>query len=107
MGSDTTNRRLPRYRSTVTILGVTPRSGVPLASAPLEVDALVDRQTQEVAAQAVQPHLDGACTHPVAASDQPCLARHRRLGIGDADADRSTEIGPVGALVEIDQERQG
>lgn len=56
------------------------------ASAALEVDALVDRLAEQMATQAVQPHLDGAGADPVAIADQPCLARHRARYVGDADA---------------------
>ena len=57
-----------------------------------------------MAAQAVEPHLDGAGADPVAVADQPRLARHRSRRVGDADADRAAEIGPVGAFVEVDQQ---
>jgi hypothetical protein len=43
-------------------------------SAPFEVDPLVDRQVEQVAAQAIEPELDGAGAHPVATADQACLA---------------------------------
>src|SRR5215217_7180593 len=72
------------------------------SSAPLEVDALVDRQAEQMAAQAVQPHLDGAGADPVAVADQARLARNGAARIGDADADRAAEIGPLRPFVEID-----
>ena len=59
-----------------------------------------------MAAQAVQPQLDGAGADPVAAADQARLTRDRASGVGDADADRAAEVGPVGALVELDQQGQ-
>src|SRR5512134_734671 len=40
-------------------------AGVFMASGLLEVDPLVDRQLLQVAAQAVEPHLDRAEAHPV------------------------------------------
>src|SRR5260370_19921813 len=74
--------------------------------APFEVDALVDRQAEQMAAQAVQPELDRAGAHPVAAADQARLARDRGLGVGDADTNRAAEVGTVGAFVELDQQGQ-
>src|SRR3954447_16988710 len=72
------------------------------ASAPLEVDTLVDRQAEQMAAQAIQSHLDGAGADPVAVADQARLARDGAGRVGNADADRPAEIGPIVALVEID-----
>src|SRR5262249_36522966 len=74
--------------------------------AALEVDALVDRQVEQVAAQAVEPQLDRARAHPVAAADQAGLARHGGLAVGDADADRAAEVGSVAdpVIVELDQQ---
>ena len=62
-------------------------------SSPLEVDALVDREAEQVAAQAVEAELDGAGAHPLATADQAGLARHHGVGVGDADGDGATEIG--------------
>src|ERR1700730_2953245 len=53
---------------------------------PLEVDAFVDRQAEQVTPQTIQPELDRAGAHPVAATYEARLARDRGLGIGDADA---------------------
>jgi hypothetical protein len=53
--------------------------------APLEVDTLVDRQAEQMTAQAVQPELDRAGPYPLAAADQAGLARYRGRGVGDAD----------------------
>src|SRR5262245_15570390 len=74
------------------------------ASAPLEVDALVDRQAEQVPAQAIQPHLDGAGADPVAVADQARLAGNGASAVGDTDADRSAELGSFGAVVEVDQQ---
>src|SRR5260370_20095669 len=74
--------------------------------APFEVDALVDRQAEQMAAQAVQPELDRTGAHPVAAAYKARLARDRGLGVGDADTNRAAEVGPVGACVELDQQGQ-
>ena len=71
--------------------------------APLEIDAFVDRQSQQVAAQAIEPEFGRADAHPVAAAQHPRLPRNRAEHIGDADADRAAEIRPVGAVVELDQ----
>src|SRR4029453_7756517 len=76
------------------------------ASAPLEVDALVDRQAEQMATQAIQPHLDRAGADPVAVADQARLARDGAVRVGDADAHRAAEIGPLRAFVEIDQQGQ-
>src|SRR5260370_35884575 len=74
--------------------------------APFEVDALVDRQAEQMAAQAVQPELDPTGAHPVAAAYKARLARDRGLGVGDADTNRAARVGPVGACVELDQQGQ-
>src|SRR5690348_6921217 len=75
-------------------------------SAPLEIDAFVDRQAVEMAAQAIESELRRADAHPVAAAHQSRAARDRTARIDDADEDRGAEIGPVGALVELHQHRQ-
>src|SRR5687768_12339179 len=72
----------------------------------LEVDALVHGQALEVAAQAVEPHLGRAETHPFAAADDAAASRGHAMARGDREAHRAAELDPVGAFVKVDQHRQ-
>ena len=72
-------------------------------SHPLEIGALGDRQTLEVAAQAVAAELDRAEAHPVAAAiDARATGFHPFLG-GDREVDAAAEIDAVGAVIDLDQ----
>src|SRR5260370_31295853 len=72
----------------------------------LEIDLLVNRQALEVAAQAVEAHLDGAEADPVAAAEDTRSSRDDGMRGRDRDVDRGAEIDAGGALVALDQDRQ-
>src|SRR4030095_7179480 len=88
----------------VTVSGAGPAA---MRSGLLEVDPLVDRQPLQVAAQAVESHLDGTQAHPFAPAQDAGLARYRVPLGGDREADRASELDAVGAVVQIDQHREG
>src|SRR5437870_1634532 len=72
----------------------------------LEVDALVDGQSLQIAPQAVQAHLDGAQADPLAAAQDARAPRGGlRLG-GDGQADGAAELDAVRALVQVDEHGQ-
>ena len=68
--------------------------------------ALGDRETLEVAAQAVETELNGTQPHPVAAAIDARAARFHPLLGGDREMDAAAEIDAVGPAVDLDQQRQ-
>ena len=72
---------------------------------PLEVGALGDRQTLQVAAQAVEAELDRTQAHPIAAALDARAGFDALLG-GDREMDAAAEIDAVGAVVDLDQHRE-
>src|SRR6267142_5158228 len=72
----------------------------------LEVDPLVHRESLELAAQAVEPHLGGAQADPLAPAENAATPGLGAVRGRDGQADGATEVDPVRAVVEIDQHRQ-
>src|SRR5438132_288592 len=71
-----------------------------------EVDPLVHGQPLEIPAQAVEPHLDRAEAHPLAAAQDAAAPRGGLRLRRDRQSDGPAEVDPVGAFVEVDQDRQ-
>src|SRR6266481_2832552 len=84
----------------VTWAALRPRSGL------FEVDPLVDGEARQVAAEAVQPHLDRPQSHPLAPADDAAAAGRDVLVGGDRQADGAAELDAVGALAVNDQDGQ-
>src|ERR1700736_1533493 len=83
------------------------RNGVEARSYPLEVGALGHRQGLEVAAQAVEAELDGTQAHPGAAAIDARAAGLDALLASDREVDAAAEIDAVGAVIDLDQDREG
>jgi hypothetical protein len=79
--------------------------GFSFTPARIEVGALGDRQTLQVAAQAVEAELDRTQAHPIAAAIDARAGFDALLG-GDREMDAAAEIDAVGAVVDLDQHRE-
>src|SRR2546430_10093935 len=72
----------------------------------LEIDALVHRQSLQIAAQAVEAHFDRAEAHPLAAADDAAAA-WRDVVLGrDRETHGACKFDPVRTFIEIDQHRE-
>src|SRR5712691_3071400 len=71
-----------------------------------EIDPFDHGQPLEMAAQTVEAHLDRAQAHPLATADDAAAPGGDLLVRRDRQANGASELDPVRAFVEIDQDRQ-
>ena len=72
-------------------------------SAFLEIDALIDFEAEQTAAQRIEREFDRSQSHPLATAEQSRRPRNRSRGIGETNADRAAEFDAIFAFVNLDQ----